>query len=51
MKIGSVISWLWCRPAAAAQIRPLAGELPYAVREALKRKDKQTKQNKKLKKP
>ena len=24
--------WLWCRPAAAAPIPPLAWELPYAVR-------------------
>ena len=23
--------WLWCRPAATAQIRPLAWEPPYAV--------------------
>ena len=29
--------WLWCRPAATAQIRPLAWELPYAVSAALKR--------------
>ena len=30
--------WLWCRPAAAAPIRPLAWEPPYAIRAALKRK-------------
>ena len=29
--------WLWCRPAAAAPSRPLAWELPYAPRVALKR--------------
>ena len=29
--------WLWCRPAAAALIRPLAWELPYAVGAALKK--------------
>ena len=29
--------WLWCRPAAAALIRLLAWELPYAVSAALKR--------------
>ena len=23
--------WLWCRPAAAVLIQPLAWELPYAV--------------------
>ena len=28
--------WLWGRLAAAAPIRPLARELPYAAREALK---------------
>ena len=30
--------WLWCRPAAAAMIRPLAQELPYSVSAALKKK-------------
>ena len=30
--------WLWCRPAAAAPIQPLAWELPYDVGAALKRK-------------
>ena len=28
--------WLWCRPAAAALIQPLAQELPYALGVALK---------------
>ena len=32
--------WLWCRPAAAAPIRPLAWELPYAAGAALKKKKK-----------
>ena len=33
--------WLWCRPAAAAPIRPLAWEPPYAAGAALKiQKDK-----------
>ena len=32
--------WLWCRPAAAAPIQPLAWELPYAAGVALKRKEK-----------
>ena len=31
--------WLWCRPAAAALIRPLAWELPYAAGVALKSKN------------
>ena len=31
---------LWCRPAAAAPVQPLAWELPYAVDVALKRKKK-----------
>ena len=30
-----VLLWLWCRPVAAAPIRPLAWELPYAVNAAL----------------
>ena len=34
--------WLWCRPAATAQIGPLAQELPYAAGVALKKKQKQT---------
>ena len=34
---------LWFRPAAAAQIRPLAWELPYAAGVALKKKRKKTK--------
>ena len=29
--------WLWCRPAAAALIQPLAWELPYAIGAAVKR--------------
>ena len=39
--------WLGCRPAAAAPLRPLAWELPYATGAALKRK-KQKQKNKKL---
>ena len=31
--------WLWCRPAAAALIGPLAWEPPYAVGAALKKKN------------
>ena len=36
--IGSdlVLLWLWCRPADAALIRPLAWEPPYAMGAALK---------------
>ena len=30
--------WLWRRPAAAAQIQPLAWEFPYATDTALKQK-------------
>ena len=33
--------WLWCRPAAAALIRPLAWEPPYAAGAAIKRKRKE----------
>ena len=37
--------WLWCRSAAAAPIRPLAWEPPYAMGEALKKKKKNLKEN------
>ena len=43
--------WLWCRPAAAALIRPLAWEPPYAMGEALKKtRDKKKKKKKKERK-
>ena len=43
-----VLLWLWCRPAAAARIRPLAWEPPYAASAALKRqKDKKKKKKRK----
>ena len=32
--------WLWCRPAAAALIQPLAWEPPYAASAALKSKQR-----------
>ena len=32
--------WLWCRPAVAAPIRPLAWERPYVAGEAVKSKTK-----------
>ena len=35
--------WLWCRPAAIAQIRPLAWEPPYATGAAVKRQRKKGK--------
>ena len=38
--------WLWCRPAAEAQIRPLAWEPPYAEGVALE-KAKRPKEKKK----
>ena len=34
-----VLLWLWCRLAAAALIRPLAWEFPYAAGAALKRQN------------
>ena len=34
-----VLLWLWGRPAATAQIRPLAWEPPYAAGAALKRQE------------
>ena len=44
-----MVLWLWCRPAAAALIRPLAWDLPHAVGAALKDKKKKDK-NKKARK-
>ena len=35
--------WLWCRPAAAAPIQPLAWKLPYVAGAALKKKKDKTK--------
>ena len=35
-----MLLWLWCRPAPAALIQPLAWEPPYAVGAALKRQKK-----------
>ena len=32
--------WLWCRPATAALIRPLAWEPPYAAGVSIKKKKK-----------
>ena len=45
-----VLLWLWCRPAAAALIRSLAWELPYATGAAPKKTNRQ-KTKKKKKKP
>ena len=39
-RYGSDLALLWRRPAAAAPIRPLALEPPYAAGEALKRQKK-----------
>ena len=35
-----MLPWLWCRPAAAALIQPLAWDLPYAAGAALNDKKK-----------
>ena len=43
-----MLLWLWCGPAATAQIRPLAWEPPYAVGAALKKQ--KTKKKKKERK-
>ena len=40
---------LWCRPAVAAPIGPLAGELPYAAGAALKKKRPKEKETTTLK--
>ena len=46
-QLGSgVLLWLWCRPAAAAPIGPLAWELPYAVGGVLEKTNKQKKTQK-----
>ena len=45
-----VLPWLWCRPAAAAPIKPLAQETPYAVGTALKKTERPKKKKKKKKK-
>ena len=37
--------WLWCKPASAVPIGPLAWELPYATHVALKRQKKKKKIN------
>ena len=42
--------WLWCRPAAVAQIRPLAWEPPYATGAALKMTKKKKRKRKKERK-
>ena len=39
-KLDLALLWLWCRPAAAAQILPPAWELPYAAGVALRRRGK-----------
>ena len=38
-----VLLWLWCRPTAAALVRPLTWEPPYAVSVALKGQETKTK--------
>ena len=35
-----MLLWLWCRPADAALIQPLAQELPYAIGATMERKKK-----------
>ena len=42
-----MLLWLWCRLAAAAPIRPLAWELPWAEGAGLKKKSEKIK-NKKI---
>jgi len=44
-----VLLWLWCRPAAAAPIRPLAWEFPYATGMALSKRHVAEKKKKKKK--
>ena len=37
--------WLWCRPAATSQIKPLAWEPPYAVGAAPKKTERKKEKN------
>ena len=46
LSLDLALLWLWCRPAAAALIRPLARKPPHAVGAALK--SKQTNKQKKV---
>ena len=39
-QLGPVLLWLWHRPAATVQIRPLAWEPPYAANVALEKDQK-----------
>ena len=39
-----VLLWLWCRPAAVAQIRPLAWEPPYATSVGPKKQKREKKE-------
>ena len=41
-----MLLWLWCRPAAATLIQPLAWEIPYATGAVLKEKKKNPKNKK-----
>ena len=41
--------WLWCGPAVAALIQPLAWELPYPMAAALERQKKKEKKKKEKK--
>ena len=41
-----MLLWLWCRPAAATLIQPLAWEIPYATGAVLK--EKKTQKTKKV---
>ena len=45
-----MLLWLWCRPAAAAPIGPLAWEPPYAMGMALKGKKKRKEKKRKKEK-
>ena len=47
MWLGSMLLWLWCRPAAVAPIRPITWEPLYATGAALKRKKKKDRKRKK----
>ena len=40
-----VLLWLWCRPAAQLQFRPLAWEPPYAMGVALEKTKKKKKKS------
>ena len=51
LSLDPMLLWLWCRPAAATPIQPLAWTLPYAMGIIILKSKKQNKQKTHTKKP